>query len=175
MARYAGYSAMQLNLNSLRAQIEDHLQSRGIAIFQSLPRAGDLSSTIYWDTNRYPDFTAFLAAADAAGVRMVTLFARELDDEMIEDTLGQLSELDIDRDEQRSMERRLKEMRAYTGFTCEIELSFDIDSRVYVFDLQTDWYSDLQDLIDQVDEMMDTEDDDEQNDIPLGGGYFPRN
>ena len=106
---------------------------------------------------------------------MVTLFARELDDEMIEDTLGQLSELDIDRDEQRSMERRLKEMRAYTGFTCEIELSFDIDSRVYVFDLQTDWYSDLQDLIDQVDEMMDTEDDDEQNDIPLGGGYFPRN
>src|SRR5215472_14671459 len=166
---------MQLNLNSLRAQIEEHLQSRGMAIFQSLPRAGDLSSTIYWDTDRYPDFEGFVAAADAAGVRMLTLFVRELEEEMIEDTLNQLAESDIDRDERRSMEKRLKEMRAYTGFTCEIELSFDIDSRVYVFDLQTEWYSDLQDLIDQVDQMFDSEDNDEENDIPLGGGYFPRN
>ena|SRR5215472_10671105 len=167
---------MQLNLNSLRAQIEEHLQSRGMAIFQSLPRAGDLSSTIYWDTDRYPDFEGFVAAADAAGVRMLTLFVRELEEEMIEDTLNQLAELDMDRDERRSMEKRLKEMRAYAGFTCEIELSFDVDSRVYVFDLQTDWYSDLQDLIDHVDQMFEAEGgEDEQDDMPLGGTYFPRN
>jgi len=165
---------MHLNLNSLRAQIEEHLQSRGIAIFQSLPRAGDPTSTIYWDTARYPDYEAFLAAADAAGVRLVTVFARELDDEMIEDTLNQLSELDIDRDERRGLEKRLKEMRAYTGFTGEIELSFDIDSRVYVFDLLTDWYADLQDLIEHM-ELLDAEDEDEEDDMPLGGGYFPRN
>jgi hypothetical protein len=168
---------MQVNLSSLREQIEEHLRSRGIAIFQSLPRAGDLASTIYWDTGRYPEFKDFLAAADAAGVRMVTLFARELDEEMIEDTLGHLGELDIDRDERRAMEKRLQEMRAYAGFTCEIELSFDVDSRVYVFDLRTDWYADLQDLVEHVQDLLQGTDDDEdeENDMPLSGGYFPRN
>jgi hypothetical protein len=168
---------MQLNLNSLRAQIEEHLKSRGLVAFQSLPRVGDLTSTIYWDTVRCPDFKDFIAAAEAAGVRMITVFARELEDDQIDDALAQLGTIDIDRDERRSMETRLKEMRTYVGFTCEIELAFDLGPRVYVFDLQTEWLSDFNDLVDQIEEMYtdDEDDEDDEDDMPLRGGYFPRN
>ncbi|MBV8842854.1 MAG: hypothetical protein JO307_08585 [Bryobacterales bacterium] len=168
---------MQLNLNSLRAQIEEHLESRGIVVFPSLPRAGDIGATVHWDTTRNPDFKAFVAAAEAAGVRMMTLFARELEDDLIEDTLEQLGSLNFDRDERRVMESRLREMRAYAGFTCEIELSFDQGARVFVFDLQTEWFSDLNDLIDQIEDLYDTEDhgEDEDDDLPFGGRYLPRN
>jgi hypothetical protein len=171
---------MQLNLNSLRAQIEEHLKSSGMIAFPSLPRVGDIGATIYWDTARCPEFKDFLAAAETAGVKIVTLFARELEDDLIDDTLAQLDALDMDRDERRSIEKRIKEMRAYVGFTCEIELAFDLGPRVYMFDLQTEWFSDLNDLIDQIEELYDAEDkdddeDEDEDDMPLRGGYFPKN
>jgi hypothetical protein len=171
------YSFMQLNLNSLRAQIEEHLESRRIVVFPSLPRAGDISSTVYWDTSHNADFKAFVAAAEAGGVRLITLFSRELEDELIEETLNQLNQLDMDRDERRTIELHLKEIRAFAGFTCEIELSFELNSRVYVFDLQTEWFSDLNDVIDQIEDLYESEDheDDNEDDLRLGGGYFPRN
>jgi hypothetical protein len=168
---------MELDLNSLRAQIEEHLETRRMVVFPSLPRAGDISATVYWDTSHNPDFKSFVAAAEAAGVRMITLFSRELDDDLIDATLGQLAELNLDRDERRSLESRLKEMRAFSGFTGEIELSFDLGARVFVFDLQTEWFSDLNELIDQIEDTYESHEGDEDNDddLPLGGGYFPRN
>jgi hypothetical protein len=168
---------MQLNLNSLRAQIEEHLKSLGMIAFPSLPRVGDIGATIYWDTARFPDFKDFLTAAETAGAKIVTLFARELEDGLIDDTLVQVEAIDMDRDERRSIEKRIKEMRAYVGFTCEIELAFDLGPRVYMFDLQTEWFSDLNDLIDQIEEIYDVEDEDDndEDDMPLRGGYFPKN
>ena len=43
-------------------------------------------------------------------------------------------------DERRMTERRLKELRAYDGFTCAIELSFDMGQRAYIFELRTDFW-----------------------------------
>ena len=163
---------MKKNLDSLRSEIEEYLETRGIALFQSFPRSGEHGSVVYWDTERHPDYQRFLAAAEAAGVRVVTLFSRELEEEIIDDALEQLESSGLDRDDRRSAEVRLKELRGYTGFTCQIELSFDVAPRVYIFDLRTEWLDELNDLIERIEESYSPDDDSEEE---LGGGYFSRN
>lgn len=173
-AVYAGLS-MRLNLDSLRSEIQEYLQSRGIVIFHSYPRSGERGNSVYWDTDRDSDFRNFLAAAEAAGVRLITLYSRELEDDLVEDALEQLSESNnIDRDERRTIESRLKEIRGYAGFTCQIELSFDLATRTYIFDLRTEWFDDLNDLVDRIEDSYDDED---EGDAPMtgSGGYFSRN
>jgi hypothetical protein len=162
---------MRANLNTLRSEIQDYLESRGIAVFHGIPRGGEDVAAVHWDTERHPDFRTYVAAAEAAGVRMVTLYANEFDEEVIDDALGRLEESSLSREERRGVEQRMREMRAYSGFTCQIELSFDVAPRVYVFELRTEWYEDLNDLLYRIDGgFEDTEDED-----PLGGGYFSKN
>jgi hypothetical protein len=144
-----------------------------MVLFHGYPRGGDPTSSVYWDTERHPDFRAFLAAAEAAGVRMITLHAREMEEDLVDDALDQLSEASaLDREERRAIELRLKEMRGYCGFTCQIELSFDVAPRVYIFDLRTEWFDDLNDLTDRIEEAYRQNADSGDT---LGGGYFSRN
>jgi hypothetical protein len=165
---------MKLNLETLRAEIQGHLESQGIVVFHGYPRSGEASSLVLWDTERHPDYRMFLAAAKAAGVRLVTLYAREFTGDLIDDALERLEESDLPREEHRAVEMRLREMRGYAGFTCQIELSFDLAPRVYVFDLRTEWFDDLNDLLDRIDEAYEGEGDEEDSG-PLGGGYFSKN
>jgi hypothetical protein len=167
---------MRLNLDSLRGEIEEHLRSRGMVVFQSFPSFGDPEPMVFWNTARHPEYTEFVAAAEAAGARMMTMFSREMEEDLIEGALGRLDDAVMENDERRSIASRLKTMRGYTGFTCEIQLSFDSPSRTYVFDLRTDWFNDLNDLIDRIEECCEEEDDDEEEPDDLaGGGYFQRN
>lgn len=164
---------MKVNLAALRTEIQDYLVTRGIVVFPSFQRSGDPGPAVYWDTERDSDYRSFLAAAEAAGVRLVTLFARELDEELIEEALEQLADSNLERDERRAMDLRLREIRAYAGFTCEIELSFDLAARVYIFVLRTDWFDDLNDLIDSIEgNYLDSDEDQSKG---SGGGYFSRN
>lgn len=164
---------MGMNLDTLCTEIQEYLGSRGIVVFQSIPRAGEPGPMVYWDTERYPDYRKFLAAAEAAGVRLVTLYARELEEEVIDDALEQLADSNLEREERRAMETRLKEMRSYAGFTCQIELSFDLAQRVYIFDLRTEWFDDLNELIDHIEDSF--HDQDDAGEEPLGSDFFSRN
>ena len=76
------------------------------------------------------------------------------------------------REEYHELERRLNDMRVYDSFVCAIELSFDHDGRVFLFDLRTDWYEDLSDILDEI-QIMDAESDDD-SDTPISG-YFSKN
>jgi len=164
---------MKANLAALRTEIKDYLAARGMVIFPSFQRSADPGPAVFWDTEEDSDYRSFLAAAEAAGARMVTIFARELDEEAIEDAIEQLAETTLEREERRSIESRLRELRAYAGFTCEIELSFDIASRVYIFDIRTEWFDDLNDLIDSIEEnFLEATGEDEKG---FDGGYFSRN
>jgi hypothetical protein len=163
---------MKMNLESLRTEIQEYLKSRGMVVFHGYPRSGEASEPVFWDTGRHPDYREFLAAAEAAGVRLVTLHAREFTDGLVEDALERLEGSELPRDERHAIETRLREMRGYDGFICQIELSFDLASRVYIFDLRTEWFDDLHDLLDRVD---DSYGEDEENEEPLGGGYFSKN
>jgi|KBSMisStandDraft_5_1062788.scaffolds.fasta_scaffold144107_3 hypothetical protein len=161
---------MRPDLDTLHREIQQHLESRGMAVFRSYPRAElehSLAGAIYWDTGNHPDYREFIESAGAAGVRMVTLYAREFTSEIVENSLEQLSEADIERDERRAIEARLNEMRAYEGFTCQIEMSFDHAQRTYVFDVHTDWFEELNELVERIEDSYQ----DEGDENPLSGYY----
>jgi hypothetical protein len=161
---------MRPNLDTLSREIQQHLDSRGMAVFRSYPRAeleSSLTGAVYWDLENYPDYREFVEAAWAAGVRMVCLYAREFTPEMVENALAHLSDTDLERDERRALDARLNEMRAYEGFTCQIELSFDHAQRTYVFEVRTEWFDELNDLMERIDEAYQ----DEGDENPLSGYY----
>ena len=162
---------MRPNLDTLRHEIEQHLESRGLAVFRSYPR-GDSESplvgAVYWDSENYPDYREFVEAACAAGVRMVSLYAREFTSDIVETALAHLSETDLGRDEKRAFDARLNEIQAYEGFTCQIELSFDHAQRTYVFEIRTDWFDELNDLLERIEFSYQDEEGDEN---PLSGYY----
>src|SRR5579863_942840 len=109
---------MKPNLDSLRSEIHDYLESRGLAVFHGFPRSLD-TPAVYWNTETHPDFREFLDVAEKAGVKLITLFANEFSGEMLEDAEQRLDVLP--REERREWEPRLRKFRGYSGFVCQIE------------------------------------------------------
>lgn len=162
---------MKANLDALSAEIQEYIRASGIAIFHGFSRAFDDVATVYWDTAAHPDFRAFVAAAQAAGVKLIAFYANDFDESIIDDALERLEDPAIARDERRPIEKRLRELRAYSGFTCQIELSFDLAPRAYIFDLRTEWFEELQELLDAIDDSFEESDPGEQS----PGNYFSQN
>jgi hypothetical protein len=167
---------MKANLDTLRTEIRDYLESRGLAVFHGLPRAFDERTAVYWNTPQYNDYRAFATAAETSGVKLIALNALEFNESVIDSALEQLQEHEMPLNERRPIEKRLRELRAYSGFTCQIELSFDLAPRVYVFDLRTEWFDELNDMLDSIDESFEGEQDDDEGDVgEPHAGYFSKN
>ena len=167
-------SEMKLNLDVLKTEIRDYLESRKLPIFHGYSRAIDTLPIVFWDTDRYPDHKQFLATAEAAGAKMVVLHSRDFSSLLVDNALQQLNDTDFAPEDRRAIERRLRDLRAYDGFTCAIELSFDQDSRVYMYELRTEWYEEFSDLLDEIDAAMPDGDDDDDDEGSIGG-YFSKN
>ena len=71
---------------------------------------------------------------------------RQFAADQVNDALDRLETIEMPRDEARKLERRLKELRVYEGFTCAIELSFVLASRISLFELRNDWFEGLSGL-----------------------------
>ena len=164
---------MKPNLDLLKTEIPEELERRGLTLFPGFTRVLDQTTMVFWNTDRKPDYTAFLEVAQKLGVKVVVLYDREFSAEVVEDGLERLEESDLPREEQRAYERRLREMRVYDGFTCSIELSFDVNGIVYIFDLRTDWFDEMNEILDDIDSSM-PDGGDEDDDGPIGG-YFSKN
>jgi hypothetical protein len=164
---------MDANLDTLKDEVGKYLVEQGFNVFYGLSRIADSLPIIYWDCDRSPDFREYLAVARKSGAKLIVFHYQEFTPENIDDALDQLEAAGMPPEDQRAMERRLKELRAYEGFTCAVELSFDYEGRVYVFDLRTDWYNELGDILDEIE--MFGADMDEDDERPMGGGYFSRN
>jgi hypothetical protein len=130
---------------------------------------------VLWDTERHPDYQTFLDVAIKSEARLIIFAAREFTASDTEDLLTQLEDLDLTRDEKREYEKRLRALRAYEGVTCSLELAFDYHSRLYVYEMQPDWYDEFLSVEDEILSLIPepeaTEDDDNE---PLGG-YFSKN
>ncbi len=163
---------MKQNLDSTKDEIQQYLEAEGFLTFYGYGRPLESSSELRWDTSKHPDFRGFLNVARGAGVKIVIFASYEFSLDIIDEWLDDLVEADMPREEKRSFERRLRELRAYEGFTHEIELSFDHDGKTYLFQLETDWYREFQDLINELDDTVPDEDEEEEG--PLGG-YFSNN
>ncbi len=163
---------MNQDLDTLKEDILASLKSEGIALFHGFTRTGDPKDTVFWDAERYPDYRLFLAAAKRLGIELVVFSHRELRPSVFESMTEELETSDLSRDEKRTIQRRLKELRVYEGFTCALELSVEYQGRLYIYCRRTDWYDEIMAMADEIEDAQ-MEDEDLEDDSK--GGYFSHN
>jgi len=163
---------VDLNLDTLKREILDYLASAGLPVFHSSPGGLEGNAMVLWDVNQFPDYQMFLEVARQSGSKLVIFAAREFESADLDDLLEQLADSDIPRDEQREYESRLRDLRIFEGVTCTIELAFESDSRLYVYEVQPDWYEEFLNLDEEITSRISDED---LNTGDSLGGYFSRN
>ncbi|MCS7024037.1 MAG: sugar phosphate isomerase/epimerase [Bryobacteraceae bacterium] len=164
---------MKPNLDTLKQEMHAYLTSRNIAVFQGMVADFRRQGLVLWDVRREPDFRKFIDCALQLGVKMMLLSHGELDPSVIDDALERLPETDLSPQERRALERRLKELKPFAGFTCSVELTFEYHNRFYLFDMRTEWYEELLEIVDQIDmAVSDGETEEESDDDSM---YFSRN
>jgi hypothetical protein len=163
--------SLRPNLNSLTEEIQSYLETEHFIVFRCLTRAGDEPPIVYWDTERNPEFKPFLDCALQLGIRLIHLHVREFTSMHREEALDQLNESELDRNQQREMKRRIEELTIYEGLTCAVEMSFDFEGRLYMYQVHTDWYEEWQDLCDELEDFMGGDEDGPDK----YGGYFSNN
>jgi hypothetical protein len=165
---------VDLNLDTLKREILEYLEVHGFAVFHSSPGGLEGLPMILWDTEHHPDYQLFLEVAKKSGIKLVLFATREFESSDIDELLEQVEACDLSRDEQREYQGRLREMRIFEGVTCSLELAFDYHSRLYVYEVQPDWYDDFLSVEDDiVSRIAGDEDIDEGGDsLP---GYFSKN
>jgi len=163
---------LDLNLDTLKREILTYLEGRDYAVFRSAPGTLDGAQMVLWDSENYPDYQMFLEAATKVGVKLILFATREFTGEDISELLEQVEELNLDREQQRDYQTRLRDLRRYEGQTCSLELAFNHDSRLYVYEMQPDWYDEFLTLEDEIAANMAEDDLDEGDSL---GGYFSKN
>jgi hypothetical protein len=160
------------NLETTKLEIEDFLAKHSFVVFHGRPREFD-PSMIDWDTENHPDFRGFLETATRLGAPVILFSHRRFSEEMLEDAEESLELADLQFEEKRTLEKRLKEFRLYTGFTGAIELSFQHQSSVYRFEQRTEWFDEVMDLMDDIHSAL--EDYESPGDDSSFGGFYSRN
>jgi len=163
---------VDLNLEPLKREILAYLESSEFAVFHSNPGGLDALPLVLWDVERYPDYRMFLETARRAGIKLIVFASCELEASDLDDLKDQIEEADLSREEQRECQSRLRDLRVHEGVTCSIELAFDLHSRMYVYELQPDWYDDFVNLEEEI--MAHIPDAEEDDDGSLGG-YYSKN
>src|SRR5258705_13092706 len=164
--------SLDLNLDTLKREILTYLEARDFAVFRSAPGTLDGTQMVLWDSENYPDYQMFLEAATKVGVKLILFATREFTAEDVSDLLEQLEELTLERDQQRDYQNRLRDLRQYEGQICALELAFNHDSRLYVYEMQPDWYEEYLTVEDEIAASLAEEDLDEGDSL---GGYFSKN
>ena len=166
-------SNVKQNLDTLKTEIAKTLRDEGFIVFHGMSRALDKTPEIEWDTHRYPDYRDFLSVAREMGVRIVVLHHSEFDAAMLDSAIEQIEGSELEFDEQQHLEKRLGELKIYDGFTCAIELSFDINGLTYFFELHTEWFDEVNSILTQLD--LAPIGDDPEDDEESYGGYYSKN
>lgn len=143
-----------------------------MTVFYGSHRMLDGLLQVSWDTERHPDFQEFLGAARKAGAKLIVFNQQAFSLDQIDGALDQLEECDFTREEKRQYESRLRQLQSFEGFTSSLELTFVLDSRIYSFEVHTDWYEAFTDIVGELDVASEEEDVSEDGSL---GGYFSNN
>jgi hypothetical protein len=162
----------QNNLDTLKSEIDTYLNGNGFVVFRGHARGIIERPEVDWDTAKHPDYREFLSVANQLGIRLIIFHHREFTATVIDRTLEELQDSTYEFDDQRDLERRLRDLRVFEGFTCALELSFDYEGMTYFYEIRTEWYSELNNLLDELDMLPDDEEDEDEN--PLSG-YYSKN
>lgn len=168
---------MHSDLDKLKTQLPAELESRGFVVFHGLARADEESGVVMWDTAQRPDYLEFLDCAGKLGVKVIVLNSRPFENGSIEDVQDEIEALDLPPSERRDLERRLKALKPYTGFTANLELSFDYNGAVYVYEVRSEFMNEFLSIMSEVDVGVfpPTGFEDDDPDSPPGGSFFSRN
>jgi hypothetical protein len=162
---------VDLNLDTLKREIVEYLNAGGFAVFHSVPGGLEGQPLVLWDSERHPDYQMFLEVAQRAGISLILFATREFEAADLDEMMEHLETSDLPRDERRDYESRLRELRVYEGVTCSLELAFDYNSRLHVYEVQPDWYEEFLGI---EEELMAHMSDEDESDDSLGG-YFSKN
>jgi hypothetical protein len=165
------------DLNSLKQELLDYLVAEEFAVFRGQPGGLEGIEMIFWDTVSQPNYQAYLNVAKIAGARIIVFAHREFQADELDEAIEQLKDCEFGREELRSMERTLADLRAFVGSTCSVEMAFDYEGRLYVYETSTDWFQtfiDLSDLLMAASSPNAEEDDEDESDGSFGG-YYSKN
>lgn len=167
---------MHPDLDTLKTELPPKLEGLGFVVFHGLSRADEEDGVVMWDTIQRPDFGEYLESAARLGVKVIVLSSRAFEKASIEDLHEELANLDIPPTERRDLERRLVALEPYTGFTANLEMSFDYNGTVYIFEMRSDFMNEFLAILNEVDSgiFAPADFDDEPGDAP-GGSFFSRN
>lgn len=163
---------MPQDLETLRLEIEAHLERSQMTVFHGYHRMPDALLQVVWDTERYPDFKNFVDAATKAGTRLMVLNQQSFSLDQIDGALDQLEECELTREEKRQYENRIRQLQAYEGFTSSLEISFSHEGRIYLFEVHTDWYEMFTDILGELEAAAEEQELSEDDSL---GGYFSNN
>jgi len=139
--------------------MQAHLDESKLAVFHGYHRMLDSLIQVYWDTEGHPDFREFLATARKAGAKLIVFHYQAFSLDQIQEALDQLEDADFTREEKRNFETRLRQLQAYEGFTCSLELSFSLEGHIYLYEQHTDWYQSLNDILAELDAAIEIDED----------------
>ena len=137
---------MALDLETLRKEMQAHLEKSGTPIFYGYHRMLDSLIQVSWDTERHPDFREFLETASKSGAKLIVFNQEAFQLDQIDEALEELETRRLYPRRKTQFETRLKQLQAYEGFTCLLQLSFALEGRLYLFELRTDWYDSMRDI-----------------------------
>ncbi|MBK5295315.1 MAG: hypothetical protein JJE04_27010 [Acidobacteriia bacterium] len=171
---------MKKELDTLKTEIEKALAAGGFLVYHGLPRLKDPSALVHWDVMQYGDPKEFLQVAAGMQVKLVVFHSGVFSSGMVDRAKQRLESLELNREDHREFERGIKRLRGFEGFTCALELSFDVGGVTYTFEALTLWYREFLSMLDELDDLetasMDMdEDEDEDEDAGPMGGYFSSN
>ncbi len=163
---------VDLNLETLKGEILDYLESSDFAVFRSHSGALEGLPIITWDTERCPDYRAFLDVARKAGEKLILFASREMAEEELDEILEELEDKEFTREERRDLENRLGKAQRHIGETCTLEIAFDHNSHLYVYEAQPDWYEEFLDACEEISAVMPVDEPHQgSSDDGLGGFY----
>jgi hypothetical protein len=162
---------MRQDLDNLKRDIERQLHDGAYIVFHARSRFTEDAAPILWDTTLRPNPAEFLETALSVGVKLIVYHYREFGPQTIEEAFEKLEAAGLPRERHREIDRELKRLKGYEGFTSAIELSFDFDGRTYLFELTAPWYDEYLDLLDDLDDSIEMN----EEPPPMGGGYFSQN
>jgi hypothetical protein len=165
---------VDVNLDALKREVVEYLEAGGFAVFHSGPGGLEGLPMVLWDVENQPDYRAFLDAAKKTGTVLIVMAGRKFETSDLDELLEQLENCEFTREEMRDYERRLKDMYVFDGVTCALEIAFDLNSRFYVFEAQTDWYDDFVSIEDEVVSRLSEDEEEAGHDDHLGG-FFSKN
>ncbi len=163
---------MHSNLDHLKRELLEALRGNDLAVFFGASQGFDEQPVTYWNSEREPDYHAFLGVAARLGVKLIVFSEREFRRSEIDDELDSLQDGDFTHEERRSLERRLRDLRVHEGRICALRLTFYYENRGYVFEARTEWFDDFLELSDEIASHLPDEEDEEEGSL---GGYYSNN